>query len=198
MKTVKTSLDLGNSVLKGATCIDGKSIVFAEGYSAFVNLVDEITSKQDILSIDVGGGTTDLCNYTWDYEDEMYYPDEVDTIPKGIIDFSEEIAKYFNNKENADIQKEFIDNLLKNDIEVIEYEGKEFKLSDYLVALNPMMDDMINDITNKFGKLDRYLVVGIGGGYKTFNRMINSQIKKEIEIDREKQFYANALGYLEQ
>lgn len=172
--------------------------VFAEGYSAFVNLVNEITSKQDIISIDVGGGTTDLCNYSWDYEDEMYYPDETDTIKKGIIDFSEEIAKYFNNKESADIQKEFIDNLLKNDIEVIEYEGKEFKLSDYLVALNPIIDDMMNDITNKFGKLDRYIVVGIGGGYKTFNRMINNQIKKEIEIDSEKQFYANALGYLEQ
>lgn len=172
--------------------------VFAEGYSAFVNLVNEITSKQDIISIDVGGGTTDLCNYSWDYEDEMYYPDETDTIKKGIIDFSEEIAKYFNNKESADIQKEFIDNLLKNDIEVIEYEGKEFKLNDYLVALNPIIDDMMNDITNKFGKLDRYIVVGIGGGYKTFNRMINNQIKKEIEIDSEKQFYANALGYLEQ
>ena len=164
--------------------------VFAEGYSAFVNLVDEITSKQDIISIDVGGGTTDLCNYSWDYEDEMYYPDETYTI--------EEIAKYFNNKESADIQKEFIDNLLKNDIEVIEYEGKEFKLSDYLVSLSPMIDDMMNDITNKFGKLDRYIVVGIGGGYKTFNRMMNNQIKKEIEIDSEKQFYANALGYLEQ
>lgn len=172
--------------------------VFAEGYSAFVNLVDEITSKQDIISIDVGGGTTDLCNYSWDYEDEMYYPDETYTIKKGIINFSEEIAKYFNNKESADIQKEFIDNLLKNDIEVIEYEGKEFKLSDYLVSLNPIIDDMMNDITNKFGKLDRYIVVGIGGGYKTFNRMMNNQIKKEIEIDSEKQFYANALGYLEQ
>ena len=172
--------------------------VFAEGYSAFVNLVDEITSKQDIISIDVGGGTTDLCNYSWDYEEEMYYPDETDTIKKGIIDFSEEIAKYFNNKESADIQKEFIDNLLKNDVEVIEYEGKEFKLSDYLVSLNPIIDDMMNDITNKFGKLDRYIVVGIGGGYKTFNRMMNNQIKKEIEIDSEKQFYANALGYLEQ
>lgn len=172
--------------------------VFAEGYSAFVNLVNEITSKQDIISIDVGGGTTDLCNYSWDYEDEMYYPDETDTIKKGIIDFSEEIAKYFNNKESADIQKEFIDNLLKNDIEVIEYEGKEFKLSEYLVALNPIIDDIMNDITNKFGKLDRYIVVGIGGGYKTFNRMINDKIKKEIEIDSEKQFYANALGYLEQ
>lgn len=172
--------------------------VFAEGYSAFVNLVDEITSKQDIISIDVGGGTTDLCNYSWDYEDEMYYPDETYTIKKGIINFSEEIAKYFNNKESADIQKEFIDNLLKNDIEVIEYEGKEFKLSDYLVSLSPMIDDMMNDITNKFGKLDRYIVVGIGGGYKTFNRMMNNQIKKEIKIDSEKQFYANALGYLEQ
>lgn len=172
--------------------------VFAEGYSAFVNLVDEITSKQDIISIDVGGGTTDLCNYSWDYEDEMYYPDETYTIKKGIINFSEEIAKYFNNKESADIQKEFIDNLLKNDIEVIEYEGKEFKLSDYLVSLSPMIDDMMNDITNKFGKLDRYIVIGIGGGYKTFNRMMNNQIKKEIKIDSEKQFYANALGYLEQ
>ena len=61
-----------------------------------------------------------------------------------------------------------------------------------------MIDDMMNDITNKFGKLDRYIVVGIGGGYKTFNRMMNNQIKKEIKIDSEMQFYANALGYLEQ
>lgn len=172
--------------------------VFAEGYSGFISVVDDITTKQDILSIDVGGSTTDLCNYVFDYDDDMYYPDVTDTIETGVIDFTETIADNFNNKHGADIKSLQIDHILKNDLGVIEYEGSEYDLDNYINSIEPLVNNMINKITNKFGKLDRYAVVGIGGGYKTFEKIAKKHISKKIDIDAEKQFYANAIGYLEQ
>lgn len=172
--------------------------VKAEGYSGFIALVDQITTKQNILGIDVGGSTTDLCNYTYDYEDDMYYPDMTDTVPKGIIDFEEAIVNKFNSENGADIKINQIDIILRNDIEEIEYEGETYLLSDYIDAMYPTIDNMINKITDKFGKLDGYYIVGIGGGYKTFNRYANQYISKQLEIDDDSRFYANAKGYLEQ
>ena len=185
----------GNSKKVTFNSVDVK----VEGYSAFVSNIESIgDTKQDILSIDVGGGTTDLCNYTYDYDDEMYYPDMTLTLPKGVIDFGEEIALYFNEKENADITKDLIDICLKNNKTEIEYKNKKYKLEDYIKAIKPVTDDMLNKITNKFGSLDRYVIVGTGGGYKTFNKMIKDEISKEIGLDEDSQFYGNADGYLEQ
>ncbi|MGL5328294.1 MAG: hypothetical protein ACRDD7_03425 [Peptostreptococcaceae bacterium] len=172
--------------------------VYAEGYSGFVSIVEDLKTKQDILSIDVGGGTTDTCNYQYDYEDEMYYPDVTETIETGVIDFAEEIASKFNNTHGADIKAIQIDHILKNDLDIIEYEGKEYKLEEYVDAIESTVNTMINKITNKYGTLSKYAVVGIGGGYKTFERIAKEQISKSIELDAETQFYANALGYLEQ
>ncbi len=173
--------------------------VKVEGYSAFVSNIDSIGDiKQDILSIDVGGGTTDACNYKFDYDDEIYYPYETETIPKGVIDFCELITLYFNEKENADIEKDLIDSLLKNNKEYIEYKNKKYKLSDYLIAIKPMANDILNKLSNKFGSLDRYVIVGTGGGYKTFNKVVKEQISKEIQLDEDSQFFGNADGYLEQ
>lgn len=174
--------------------------VFAEGYSGFISLVDKINTTQNVLSIDVGGSTTDLCNYEFDYEDEMYYPDKVDTIPKGLIDLEGAIADKFNASHNkgADIKIDHIDAILKNNLDVIKYEGKEYPLEDYIDAINPIVDDMLNIITNKFGQLDGYYIVGLGGGYKTFNRYANKYISKQLQADEDDQFYANVIGYLEQ
>ncbi|CEK36485.1 putative ATPase,plasmid segregation protein ParM,PRTRC system protein D,Hydantoinase/oxoprolinase [[Clostridium] sordellii] len=169
-----------------------------EGYSGFVSVADTIDTKQDLLSIDVGGGTTDLCSYKYDYEDEMYYPDTVDTITKGVIDFSEEISIYFNDVNNADITKDNIDQILNNDLDIIEYKDAEYKLEDYINIIKPTTDNMINKITNKFGQLDRYAIVGVGGGYKTFYKMVKENISNEIKIEEDKQFYANAIGFLAQ
>lgn len=173
--------------------------VFVEGYSAFVSNIDSIgDNKQDILSVDVGGGTTDLCSYSYDYDDEMYYPNDTLTIPSGVIDYGVEIAKHFNEVENADVDSKYIDSLLKNNIDVIEYKGNKYDLKNYLSAIEPIVNDTTNKITNKFGELDRYIVVGIGGGYKTYNRIIKDRIAAQIELDEDSQFYGNAEGYLEQ
>lgn len=172
--------------------------VYVEGYSGFVSVVDDIDTKQDLLSIDVDGGTTDLCSYKYDYEDSMYYPDEVDTISTGVIDLCEEIAVYFNEKNNVDVTKDHIDQVLKNNLDYIEYKDSEYSLDDYIQTIVPTINSMLNKITNKFGQLDRYVVIGVGGGYKTFNRMIKNEISNEIKIKEDKQFYANAIGYLAQ
>lgn len=170
--------------------------VKAEGYSGFVAIVDKLTTKQDILSIDVGGGTIDLCNYQFDYEDNIYYPDMTETIEYGCIDFAEEIATSFNNQHGADIKSEQIEYIFKNNLEFIEYEGKKYLLNNYLKALNPLLDNIFNKITNKYGKLNKYAVVGLGGGYKIFYKVAANHIVKNIDLDEEVQFVANLLGYL--
>lgn len=171
--------------------------VCVEGYSAFVSNVDSIgDNKQDVLSIDVGGGTTDCCNYIYDYDDEMYYPNDTLTIPVGIIDFTNEIANHFNEVENADVSSAYIDSLLKNNKYHIEYKGNKYPIYNYLNALDTLVYDITNKITNEFGAFDRYIVLGSGGGYKTFNRMVKEQINKEVELDEESQFFGNSDGYL--
>lgn len=173
--------------------------VFVEGYSAFVSNIESIgDNKQDILSIDVGGGTTDLCSFYYDYDDEMYYPNDTLTIGKGVIDYAVEITNHFNEVENADIDSKYIDSLLRNNIDTIEYKGNKYDLNNYISAIDPIVNDTTNKITNKFGELDRYIVVGIGGGYKTYNRMIKNRIAAQIELSEDAQFYGNAEGYLEQ
>ncbi len=170
----------------------------AEGYSGFISLVDKITTKQNILSIDIGGSTVDTCNYAYDYEDDMYYPDITDTIEKGIIDFEVAIANKFNRENGADVKISQIDVILRNDIKTIEYEGSKYALEDYIDAMYPIIDDIINKITNKFGQLSGYYIVGIGGGYKTFNKYASQFISKQLEVDDDDRFYANVIGYLEQ
>ena len=172
--------------------------VYAEGYSGFISLVDKINTTQNILSIDVGGSTTDLCNYSYDYEDDVFYPDVTDTIEKGIIDLEKTIVDKFNNDNGADIELEQIDVALRNDLRFIRYEGKDYILDQYIEAMYPLINDILNKITNKFGQLDKYYIVGIGGGYKTFNKYANQFISKQLEVDEDARFYANVTGYLEQ
>ncbi|MGL5507243.1 MAG: hypothetical protein ACRDB0_04990 [Paraclostridium sp.] len=172
--------------------------VFAEGYSGFVHISDKIDTKQDILSIDFGGGTIDLCDYQYDYEDSMYYPNNIFTVETGSIDFANAIATNFNRVNNADIDLKYIDTLLTQEIDTIEYKGIEYNLKDYISVLEPMAHEVINKITNKYGKLDNFVLVGLGGGYKTFNRITKHLISKQIELDENTRLFANALGYLEQ
>ena len=172
--------------------------VYAEGYSGFISLVDKINTTQNILSIDVGGSTTDLCNYSYDYEDDVFYPDVTDTIEKGIIDLEKAIVDKFNNDNGADIEIDQIDVALRNDLRFIKYEGKDYILDQYIEAMYPIINDILNKITNKFGQLDKYYIVGIGGGYKTFNKYAYQYISKQLEVDEDSRFYANVTGYLEQ
>lgn len=170
----------------------------AEGYSAFMTVGSKVGVRQKILIVDVGGGTTDLCSFAYQYETQSYKPVDVLTIDKGVIDLTSEITNYMNDLESADISYDQIDYLLRNNIETVEYGGDEFLIKDYMHIIEPTVSKMINKITNKFGHLNGYFIIGIGGGYATFNAIANKYIKSSVEVDDTVKFYANCIGYLKQ
>lgn len=170
----------------------------AEGYSAFMTVGSKVGVRQKILVVDVGGGTTDLCSFAYQYETQSYKPVDVLTIDKGVIDLTSEITNYMNDLESADISYDQIDYLLRNNIDTVEYGGEEFVISEYMQIIEPTVSKMINKMTNKFGHLNGYFIIGIGGGYATFNAIANKYIKSSVEVDDTIKFYANCIGYLKQ
>lgn len=170
----------------------------AEGYSAFMTVGSQVGVRQKILVVDVGGGTTDLCSFAYQYETQSYKPVDVLTIDKGVIDLTSEITNYMNDLESADISYDQIDYLLRNDIPNVEYGGQNLLIADYMQIIEPTVSKMINKMTNKFGHLNGYFIIGIGGGYATFNAIANKYIKSSVEVDDTIKFYANCIGYLKQ
>ena len=173
-------------------------VIGAEGYSAFMTVGSRVGVRQKILIVDVGGGTTDLCSFAYQYETQSYKPVDVMTIDKGVIALTSEITNYMNDMESSDIHYDQIDYLLRNNIPTVEYGGQELVINDYMHIIEPTVSKMINNITNKFGHLNGYYIIGIGGGYDTFNAIANKYIKSSVEIDDTLKFYANCIGYLKQ
>lgn len=173
-------------------------VIGAEGYSAFVAMGNKLGIRQKLLIVDVGGGTTDLCSFEYQYETKSYKPVNVLTIDKGVIDLTSEITNYMNDMESADISYDQIDYLLRNNIPVVEYGAEELVIADYMHIIEPTVSKMINKITNKFGQLNGYFIAGVGGGYSTFNAIANKYIKSSIDVDDTIKFYANCIGYLKQ
>lgn len=170
--------------------------VYIEGYSAFESIVDQVGKQQRILVLDVGGETTDLASFTYNYETNEYDTDNVFTVNKGVISLVGEITKAINDDIGADIESSHIDNLLRTGQATVFYAGEHHRISDYVVAIDKSVKEMVNEITNEFGSLNNYYIVGLGGGFDVFNAIANQYIKANIELSSDDRFYANARGYL--
>lgn len=176
--------------------------VYAEGYSAFFaieHILNEMENKpQNVLCCDVGGGTTDLAWFEYNYDDEEYDYVDIHTLEKGVIDLTKLIATEINNDLGSNVKDTRIDALLRQNVDYYEFEGNPHKIDKYMFAIEETVDNMINEITDRFDVLGNYYVVGVGGGYPTFSVIAKNHIKADIEIDKELAFYANAVGYLKQ
>lgn len=170
--------------------------VHIEGYSAFESIVEQVGNQQRILLLDVGGETTDLASFTYNYETNEYDTDDVYTVQKGVISLVNEITKAINDDIGGDIDSGHIDNLLRTGQATVFYGGEHHRIADYVVAIDKSVKEMINEITNEFGSLNNYCIVGLGGGFDVFNAIANQYIKANIELNSDDRFYANAIGYL--
>ena len=170
--------------------------VHIEGYSAFESIIDKVGIQQRILLLDVGGETTDLASFTYNYETNEYDTDDVFTVEKGVISLVGEITKAINDSIGGDIESGHIDNLLRAGQTTVFYAGADHRIVDYIGAIDKSVKDMVNEITNQFGSLDNYCIVGLGGGFDVFNTIANQYIKANIELNSDSRFYANAIGYL--
>lgn len=169
--------------------------VCVEGYSAYINIKEKIDVEEDILIVDVGGGTTDLCAFH--YKNQKYIVGKVHTIDTGVIALTEKIADSMNKAIGSDFTSDKIDDRLKENRDTILYKTQH-KISDYIETIETTIEAMIDSMTNRYGELHKYFIVGIGGGYATFDKLANKHISASVQLDNETRFYANVEGFLKQ
>ena len=172
--------------------------VFMEGYSAFkaIEAQDLLgTSKKRILGIDVGGGTTDVCDYEFYYEDDCFYPNQPITISTGIVDITKAIATAINDKHTDTVTADQVEYAIKNNLELIE---DTYRIDDYKYAIEHLVNNMTNQIKDiyKIQSFELVQILGLGGGFDNFNKLTNNVINNNIVVSDELKTFGNAIGYL--
>lgn len=172
--------------------------VYMEGYSAFKAIETQGLlgkSKKRILGIDLGGGTLDVCDYEFDYEDNCFYPNEPMTIENGIVDMTKAIATAINDKNTDTVTAEQVEYAIRNNLDLIE---DTYKLDDYKKAINHITNDIITKIQDFYGiqSFDLVQVLGLGGGFNNFNKLTDNAIENDIVVSDELKKYGNAIGFL--
>lgn len=171
---------------------------YYEGYSAFYNLINVGEYDDNLLVIDVGGGTIDCCSYKYDIDDETHNPVRTHTVEKGAINLIEELRQYINKKIDGNVSFEDIDDCIRAERETFKYRNVEYKISDYINSIETTVDNIMNNIDNKYEGLDKYQIVFVGGAAKLFKIHASKKVANEFELNEDQRFYANAEGYLEQ
>lgn len=169
--------------------------VCIEGYSAFFGIRHLLNNQQNVLMIDVGGGTTDIVHFEYNYDTEDYDFVAMHTIETGVIDLTEMIANNINKQLGSNLKASRLDSLLRNNVKFYEFNGENHEIEEYMGTIEQTVERMLTEIKNKFDVLGNFTVVGVGGGYQTFNVIANKDIKADIEIDKELSFYANVIGF---
>ncbi|WP_455539536.1 hypothetical protein [Terrisporobacter sp.] len=167
-----------------------------EGYSAFISIADDINNNgRDLLICDVGGNTTDAIKFSWSNKYQKFIPSTPFTISKGQVAMITDIQQKINSIHGADISFDKVDECILYNVEKILYGGYSYEINDYINAASDSADLIINQLTDKFGSLDNYELILLGGGHKLFNKLKSDKIKHQTNICDADRFYANALGY---
>lgn len=172
--------------------------VYMEGYSAFKAVEAQGILKgktKRIIGIDLGGGTCDVCDYEYDYDDECYYPNDPLTLENGLVDMAKEIATAINNANTNTVSPEQVEAALRNDLELID---NTYKLNDYKKAISHIENDMVTKIKDAYDlqTFETVEVLGLGGGFENFIKLTSGTMESDIEVSRELRKFGNAIGYL--
>lgn len=167
-----------------------------EGYSAFVALAENIEyAGRDLLIIDVGGGTSDACSFTYNFDIEQFVPGTPVTAASGCIDMIEKIKNKMNSVHGGDIKENQIDAYIRKDKDELLHGNDIYRISEHIDAAKDTANLIYNKFVNVYGSLDSYLVVLVGGGYKLFDKMVGDKISNQLQLSEVDRFYANAIGF---
>lgn len=167
-----------------------------EGYSSFVALADDINyNGRDLLLCDIGGGTTDSCVFTYDFDEDQFVPGVPITIAKGCIDMIDEITKKINSIDGADIKSEQVDAYIRRNKDEILYGNNSYSIGQFVHVAKDTANLIYNRLTNEYGSLDNYCIILTGGGYKLFNKLVSDKISNQLHFSETDRFYANAIGF---
>lgn len=189
--------------------------IYAEGLSGFFALENMIKMDRPILMIDVGYKTTDFVGFVYDSFTEEISVDNFRTVPMGLKEIYESIAKQFNHDNKpSDITPEKIDEYITNgwDINIPTNRGVERKNPNQWIKYgDTVVLAILNDIeTNYFPDFKNRNLYIIGGGVESITSIIESMSNedkmKSVEYgtyqkntkESDMLLYANVKGYLMQ
>lgn len=162
--------------------------VYPEGISAYQHIIDDysnIIGSRDVILVDTGGYTTDICLISEDRATKLT------SLQIGSIHFYDAIKKALEDK--------YID--VKIDLEKVRhyilngfwYEGVEQDISFAMNAAAPLMEKIYNELKLNY-PITTEITVLMGGGSELLADTFEDYISDLIVIDN---LFATANGYLE-
>ena len=162
--------------------------VYPEGISAYQHLVDDYSDEigsRDVVLVDVGGYTTDICLIS------DYKATKLTSLQIGSIHFYDAIKKALEDR--------YID--VKIDLEKVRhyvlngfwYEGCEQDISFAIEAAGPLFEKIYNELKLNY-PITTEVTMLIGGGSELLADTFEDYISDLIVVD---DLFATAHGYLE-
>ena len=73
-----------------------------------------------------------------------------------------------------------------------------YNIDDYMKKADDLKKDLIKQIKDKYNLVNfkSVAILGTGGGFNTFYKLIKEDIVNVIEVPEELKVYGNAIGYL--
>ena len=166
--------------------------VTAEGYASIRPLSQYIDKDNTTLIIDIGMKTTDVLLIEWDGKFRI---SNYGTTNIALYD----IYKVLQEKiaaEGVEVTIEQIDKKFNSNKPIIRTEKGDFNLEEHLVDTIHVCRDIMKDIENEFGKTVLHDKIFTGGGAEKFLKIMDGNVRNNIEVPIEMRWYSNALGYL--
>lgn len=162
--------------------------VYPEGISAYQHIVDDyvdIIGNRDVIVVDIGGGTTDICLI------RDYSATKLTSLNIGTIHFYDAIKKALEQK--------YID--VKIDLEKVRhyvlngfwYEGEEQDISFALSSAEYLFNKIYNELKLNY-PITTEVVILMGGGCELLADSFEDVISELIVVD---DLFATVNGYLE-
>jgi len=178
--------------------------IYAEGYSGFLALYEEVSKDIPFLIVDIGYKTTDVLGIGREIASDNLIIQNYSSINKGMSEIFEDVKDHFFN-----------DNKIEYDAQTIEYavltnqylkipteEGnKNIDPKQWLKCGSEVVTDIFNDIETKlFPDMRTRNIYLIGGGVEIINRILQQtnkykDLEVEILINKELSMFANVTGY---
>lgn len=201
--------------LKAIGCIrgrvDGEDIIVhlqstkvaAEGHAAIRVLSNNIDRDYQNLILDIGGGTTD--GVLIEYVDGKISLQNYRSINIGVQDIFKAMQKEIIKDTGLAIAPTVleIDRAFKRENASIRGLKGTANLYNCLQreSVTTVITKLLDEVQNVFAELPRLSVILIGGGSTFIEKALENHPSKEkylstvIEIDNEKRWYANSMGY---
>lgn len=165
--------------------------VHMEGYSAFLDIANNIKTTNNLLIFDLGGGTLDCIEILYDKREKSFYANRAESVRKGTIDLYSCIENEINQKGNS-VKLDWIESAIDCKEDMI---NSRYSIKDHLNTARTELKSMLNEIANKLEcSLNEYDIVALGGGTTIFNMLYDND--NLIELDLKDTLYSNCVGML--